>query len=76
MSVVLYVVHDTDVYIAMRSVACKEFFGKALFVVGELGWNDYGVMLVGGKSVAEAQSYVPRIVGTIVAATEVRTVEL
>ncbi|KAF8663353.1 hypothetical protein HU200_055969 [Digitaria exilis] len=30
--------------------ACKEYFGKALFVVGELGWNDYGVMLVGGKS--------------------------
>ncbi|KAL5654148.1 hypothetical protein ACJX0J_033467, partial [Zea mays] len=50
--------------------ACKDYFAKALFVVGELGWNDYGVMVVGGKSVAEAQSYVPQIVATIVAATE------
>ncbi|XP_062182813.1 GDSL esterase/lipase At1g28590-like [Phragmites australis] len=50
--------------------ACKEFFAKALFVVGELGWNDYGVMLVGGKSVGEVQSYVPRLVGVICAATE------
>nr|CAB3471750.1 unnamed protein product [Digitaria exilis] len=47
--------------------ACKEYFGKALFVVG---WNDYGVMLVGGKSVPEVQSYVPQIVETISAATE------
>ncbi|XP_008655643.1 GDSL esterase/lipase At1g28590 [Zea mays] len=50
--------------------ACKDYFAKALFVVGELGWNDYGVMVVGGKSVAEAQSYVPQIIATIVAATE------
>ncbi|WVZ72784.1 hypothetical protein U9M48_021191 [Paspalum notatum var. saurae] len=49
---------------------CKEYFGKALFVVGELGWNDYGVVLVGGKGVDEVQTYVPRIVETISAATE------
>jgi hypothetical protein len=36
-----------------------------------LGWNDYGVMLVGGKSVADVQSYVPQVVGTISAAIEV-----
>ena len=54
------------------SIACKDYFAKALFVMGELGWNDYGVMVVGGKSVAEAQSYVPQIVATIVAATEAR----
>nr|TKW14156.1 hypothetical protein SEVIR_5G148900v2 [Setaria viridis] len=24
--------------------ACKEYFSKAMFVVRELGWNDYGVM--------------------------------
>lgn len=46
-------------------------FGKALFVVGEMGWNDYGLTLGGGKSVAEVQSsYTPRIVETISAATE------
>jgi hypothetical protein len=42
-------------------------------VVGELGWNDYGLLLAGGKSVGEVESsYVPRIVETISAATEVR----
>ncbi|GJN38111.1 hypothetical protein PR202_gb27123 [Eleusine coracana subsp. coracana] len=51
--------------------ACSEYFGKALFVIGEMGWNDYGLLLVGGKSVSEVQSsYMPRIVETISAATE------
>ncbi|TVU22870.1 hypothetical protein EJB05_32591, partial [Eragrostis curvula] len=50
--------------------ACSEYFGKALFVIGELGWNDYGLMLTGGKSVADVQSVVPRIVETIRAAAE------
>ncbi|KAL6838823.1 hypothetical protein ACP4OV_031537 [Aristida adscensionis] len=50
--------------------ACKDYFGKALFVVGEVGFNDYGLMLVAGKSIGEVQSFVPRIVGMICAATE------
>ncbi|KAG2586148.1 hypothetical protein PVAP13_5NG100800 [Panicum virgatum] len=50
--------------------ACKEYLAEALFVVGELGWNDYAVMLLAGKSVDEAGSHVPEIVGSICAATE------
>ncbi|KAF8670572.1 hypothetical protein HU200_050598 [Digitaria exilis] len=49
---------------------CKEYFSKALFVVGALGWNDYVVMLLAGKSVDEAASHVPEIIGKICAATE------
>ncbi|RLN22535.1 hypothetical protein C2845_PM07G38750 [Panicum miliaceum] len=60
----------SDSRLIIDFIACKEYLAKALFVVGELGWNDYGIMLVGGKSVAEVQSYIPRIVGTISAATE------
>ncbi|KAF8714300.1 hypothetical protein HU200_027760 [Digitaria exilis] len=61
-------VHDAITALDLYAyIACKEYFGKALFVVG---WNDYGVMLVGGKSVPEVQSYVPQIVETISAATE------
>ena len=52
-------------------LACKEYLAEALFVVGELGWNDYAVMLLAGKSVDEAGSHVPEIVGSICAATEV-----
>ena len=48
-----------------------EYLADALFVVGELGWNDYAVMLLAGKSVDEAGSHVPEIVGSICAATEV-----
>jgi len=51
--------------------ACMEYLAEALFVVGELGWNDYAVMLLAGKSVDEAGSHVPEIVGSICAATEV-----
>ncbi|TVU22884.1 hypothetical protein EJB05_32605 [Eragrostis curvula] len=39
--------------------ACKEYFAKALFVVGEFGWNDYGFMLLAGKSVDEIRSHTP-----------------
>ena len=55
----------------LSSLACKDYFAEALFVVGELGWNDYAVMLLTGKSVDEAGSHVTEIVGNICAATEV-----
>ncbi|GJN38106.1 hypothetical protein PR202_gb27118 [Eleusine coracana subsp. coracana] len=49
---------------------CQEYFAKALFFVGELGWNDYAVMLLAGTSVDEVRPRVPEIVGRICAATE------
>ncbi|CAO2209431.1 unnamed protein product [Urochloa humidicola] len=49
---------------------CKEYFAEALFIVGELGWNDYGIMLLAGKSVDEVGSHVTEIIGNICAATE------
>ncbi|TVU22873.1 hypothetical protein EJB05_32594, partial [Eragrostis curvula] len=52
-------------------VECKEYFAKALFFVGELGWNDYGAMLLaGGTSVDAMRSHVPEIIESICAATE------
>ncbi|CAO2199576.1 unnamed protein product [Urochloa humidicola] len=49
---------------------CKEYFAEALFIVGELGWNDYGIMLLAGKTVDEVGSHVTEIIGCIYAATE------
>ncbi|XP_034597995.1 GDSL esterase/lipase At5g45910 [Setaria viridis] len=50
--------------------ACQEYFAQALFVVGEFGWNDYAFMLMSGKSIDEARTRVPQVVGTICAAAE------
>ncbi|CAL4952398.1 unnamed protein product [Urochloa decumbens] len=49
---------------------CKEYLAESLFIVGELGWNDYGIMLLAGKSVDEVGSHVTEIIGNICAATE------
>ncbi|CAO2161587.1 unnamed protein product [Urochloa humidicola] len=49
---------------------CKKYFAEALFIVGELGWNDYGIMLLAGKTVDEVGSHVTEIIGIIYAATE------
>ena len=38
---------------------------RSLFVVGELGSNDYAYILAGGKSLREAKSFVPDVVKAI-----------
>ncbi|CAL5097548.1 unnamed protein product [Urochloa decumbens] len=38
---------------------------RSLFVVGELGSNDYGYLLAGGKTLPEAKSFVPEVVKAI-----------
>ncbi|PWZ08685.1 GDSL esterase/lipase [Zea mays] len=38
---------------------------RSLFVVGELGSNDYAYILAGGKSLREAKSFVPEVVKAI-----------
>ncbi|CAO2186245.1 unnamed protein product [Urochloa humidicola] len=48
---------------------CKEFFGGSLFLVGELGVNDYHFSLQ-RKSVRVVRSYVPRVVRQISMAVE------
>nr|CAB3463524.1 unnamed protein product [Digitaria exilis] len=48
------------------AAGCREHhLARSLFVVGELGVNDYGYLLAGGKSVAEAKSFVPEVVKAI-----------
>ncbi|KAK3159719.1 hypothetical protein QOZ80_1BG0050230 [Eleusine coracana subsp. coracana] len=50
--------------------ACEDYFARALFFVGEFGWNDYGFMLLSDRSVDEVRSHTPQVVGMISAATE------
>ncbi|KAL6624690.1 hypothetical protein ACP70R_032011 [Stipagrostis hirtigluma subsp. patula] len=44
---------------------CRERLARSLFVVGELGSNDYGYILAAGKSLSEAKSFVPDVVRAI-----------
>ncbi|PAN16717.1 hypothetical protein PAHAL_3G079900 [Panicum hallii] len=48
------------------AAGCGErLVARSLFVVGELGSNDYGYFLAGGKSLQEAKSLVPEVVKAI-----------
>ncbi|KAG1330239.1 putative GDSL esterase/lipase [Cocos nucifera] len=44
---------------------CEEYFSKSLFMVGEIGDNDYGLPIFARRSFKEAKSYVPKIIETI-----------
>ncbi|CAA3030945.1 acetylajmalan esterase-like [Olea europaea subsp. europaea] len=44
---------------------CAENNGNSLFMVGEIGGNDYNYALFEGKSIQELEDMVPQIVGTI-----------
>lgn len=47
---------------AFLSPACKKFFAKALFVVGEFGGNDYNAPLFAGKGIPEAYKFMPDVI--------------
>ncbi|KAL5226928.1 hypothetical protein ABZP36_015193 [Zizania latifolia] len=49
---------------------CRGFFSKSLFVVGELGWNDYASVLLAGGGAGEARSVTPQVVSMICAGTQ------
>ncbi|KAL5986173.1 hypothetical protein ACLOJK_028167 [Asimina triloba] len=44
---------------------CGRMLKKALFLVGEIGGNDFNYALLRGKSTEEVTKYVPRVVQTI-----------
>lgn len=53
------------------NVACKDYFGKSLFVVGEFGGNDYNAAIFSGRRMTEVMSYVPQVVDAILKGVEV-----
>lgn len=50
---------------------CRGRLARSLFMVGELGSNDYGYILAGGKTLQEAKSFVPEVVTAICQGVEV-----
>uniref|UniRef100_A0A453EE82 GDSL esterase/lipase n=1 Tax=Aegilops tauschii subsp. strangulata TaxID=200361 RepID=A0A453EE82_AEGTS len=51
---------------------CKKYFSRSLFLVGEIGGNDYNYAFFKGKTLDDAKSYVPTVSSAIIDATEVR----
>ncbi|PKI72776.1 hypothetical protein CRG98_006861 [Punica granatum] len=48
---------------------CDEYFKKSLFLVGEIGGNDYNYPFFVGGSIKQAQALAPLVVGAITKAT-------
>ncbi|KAJ4757288.1 GDSL esterase/lipase [Rhynchospora pubera] len=44
---------------------CKAYFKNSLFVVGEIGGNDYNANLFGGRTPEQTSTYVPQIVQAV-----------
>ncbi|XP_042478669.1 GDSL esterase/lipase At1g28570-like [Macadamia integrifolia] len=44
---------------------CNEYFGRSLFLVGEIGGNDYNYPFFQGNSVKVVQALVPQVISTI-----------
>ncbi|RLM91484.1 GDSL esterase/lipase [Panicum miliaceum] len=49
---------------------CKEYFSKSLFLVGEIGGNDYNYAFFKGKTLDDAKTYVPTVAGAVTDASE------
>lgn len=48
---------------------CDNYFKKSLFLVGEIGGNDYNYPFFGGGSIKQLRALVPPVLETIVSAT-------
>ncbi|XP_056175488.1 GDSL esterase/lipase At5g45910-like [Syzygium oleosum] len=51
--------------------ACDEHFKKSLFMIGEIGENDYMFSLLSGRSIKQLRAFVPLVVGAITRAISV-----
>ncbi|XP_078175142.1 GDSL esterase/lipase At5g45910-like [Carex rostrata] len=50
--------------------SCNDYLSKALFILGEIGGNDYDYMLFSHKTIDYVKSYVPTVIETINTAAE------
>ncbi|KAJ0837508.1 putative sinapine esterase [Helianthus annuus] len=47
---------------------CRNFIGRSLILMGEIGGNDYNFPLSTGRPIDEVKSYVPLVIDTIISA--------
>ncbi|MCL7048984.1 hypothetical protein MKW94_024967 [Papaver nudicaule] len=53
------------------SDGCRKFFNTSLFMVGEIGGNDYNNPFMDGKSLAEVKTFVPKVIDAISSAIKI-----
>jgi hypothetical protein len=51
---------------------CHEVLGNSLFLMGEIGGNDFNYPLFIRRSIAEIKTYVPHVINAITSAINVR----
>ncbi|KAI9096321.1 hypothetical protein K1719_026040 [Acacia pycnantha] len=51
--------------ICTSSSSCKKVFEKSLFLVGEIGVNDFKLFFLWGRSLAEIKTYLPHLINAI-----------
>ncbi|TVU22868.1 hypothetical protein EJB05_32589 [Eragrostis curvula] len=54
----------------IKTAGCKEYFSRSLFLVGEIGGNDYNYAFFKGKTLDDAKTYVPTVASAVTDATE------
>ena len=67
---VLKIVHDCAL-VFCSDVECDEYFNKSLFLVGEIGGNDYNYPLFGGASPKDLEALVPLVLEKIISTASV-----
>nr|DAD24815.1 TPA_asm: hypothetical protein HUJ06_026279 [Nelumbo nucifera] len=56
--------------IQIQVTKCRDLFSRSLFIVGEIGGNDYSLALNRGRSLEEIKSLVPRVINNISSAIQ------
>ncbi|KAK1320336.1 GDSL esterase/lipase [Acorus calamus] len=60
----------SDGLLMIDYLECDDYLKNALFMVGEIGGNDYNYAFIGGKSIDEVKTYVPQVVDAIIGAAK------
>ncbi|XP_058100720.1 GDSL esterase/lipase At1g28570-like [Magnolia sinica] len=56
--------------LCLSSSGCRKFLRGSLFLVGEIGGNDYAQLFSNGWSLEKIQTFVPQVVSTITSAVD------
>ena len=64
--------HTFPINLILLHTGCDNFFRKSIFLVGEIGGNDYNYPFFVGGSIKQVQALVPLVVEAITKAASVR----
>ncbi|KAF8393790.1 hypothetical protein HHK36_019988 [Tetracentron sinense] len=59
-----------DAFFEERVTDCPDFFSRSLFLLGEIGANDYTSALKAGRGLEEARTFVPYVIDAISSAIQ------